>query len=307
MSGQQEMPVVSSGHYAQLPSGQKLHYAKAGELGRPLALFLHGFPQAWFAWEDQLAPAASTHFCVAPDLRGFNLSDKPAGLKAYRIDRLVQDVIELIDVLGYETADLIAHDWGGAVAWSVAIARPDKLNNLMILNAPHPVPFANALAHDPAQQAASQYMLELRAPDAEQKMLANDCAALLDKFRAGNSQWLTDSLADRYRKAWREPGAMTGALAYYRASPLMPPTDQATGASGLSLDPAEFTVKVPTTVVWGMQDVALLPVLLEGLEELVPDLRLHRLEQASHWLVHEQPASVAAEIAHFLEQSVNAR
>lgn len=294
---------VSSGHFAQLPSGQKLHYAKAGEAGRPLAIFLHGFPQAWFAWEDQLALSGQTHFCVAPDLRGFNLSDKPTELKAYRIDRLVQDVVELIEVLGYDKAELIAHDWGGAVAWSVAIARPDKLNHLMILNAPHPVPFANALANDPAQQAASQYMLELRAPDAEQAMLANDCAVLLDKFRAGNAHWLTDAVADRYRQAWQQPGAMTGALAYYRASPLMPPTADKAGATGFTLNPADFMVNVPTTVIWGMQDVALLPVLLEGIEDLVPNLTLQTVEQASHWLLHEQPAIVAAAIAKFLEQS----
>jgi len=296
---------VSSGHFAQLPSGQKLHYARAGEAGRPLAIFLHGFPQAWFAWEEQLALSAQTHFCVAPDLRGFNLSDKPADLKSYRIDRLVQDVVELIALLGYDKAELIAHDWGGAVAWSVAIARPDKLNHLMILNAPHPIPFARALAHDPAQQAASQYMLELRAPDAEQRLLANDCAGLLDKFRAGDAQWLSEALADRYRQAWRQPGALTGALAYYRASPLMPPTSQAPGAAGLSLNPADFIVTVPTTVIWGMQDTALLPVLLEGLNDLVPSLTQHKIEQASHWLVHEQPAIVAAHIAEFLEQSIN--
>ena len=292
--------LVTSGHFATLPSGQKLHYAKAGDTSRPLAIFLHGFPQAWFAWEAQLPLSAKTHFCVAPDLRGFNLSDKPSDLKAYRIDRLVNDVVELIDALGYETAELIAHDWGGAVAWSTAIARPDKLGHLMILNAPHPIPFARALAHDAAQQAASQYMLELRAPDAEQKMLANDCDVLLDKFRAGDALWLNESVAQRYRDAWRQPGAMTGMLAYYRASPLMPPTDSAPGAAGLRLDPADFKVTVPTTVIWGMQDVALLPILLEGLEDLVPDLTLRTVDNASHWLVHEQPDIVAAEIETFL-------
>ncbi|MFK7963567.1 MAG: alpha/beta fold hydrolase [Burkholderiaceae bacterium] len=291
---------VTSGHFATLASGQTLHYAQAGDKSRPLAIFLHGFPQAWFAWEAQLALSAQTHFCVAPDLRGFNLSDKPSDLKAYRIDRLVNDVVELIDALGYKTAELIAHDWGGAVAWSVAIARPDKLEHLMILNAPHPIPFAKALAHDAAQQAASQYMLELRSSDAEQKMLANDCDVLLNKFRAGDAHWLSDAVAQRYRDAWRQPGAMTGMLAYYRASPLMPPTDAASGAAGLKLNPADFMVTVPTTVIWGMQDVALLPVLLDGLEELVPDLTLRTVDNASHWLVHERPDVVAAEIETFL-------
>ncbi len=134
-------------------------------------------------------------------------------------------------------------------------------------------------------------------------MLANECAVLLDKFRAGNAHWLSDEVAQRYREAWRQPGAMTGMLAYYRASPLMPPTDAQAGAAGLTLNPADFKVNVPTTVLWGMQDVALLPILLDGLEDLVPDLTIRTVENASHWLVHEQPEVVADEIRTFLGQS----
>lgn len=291
---------VKPGQFVDLPSGQRLHYAQAGDPSQALVIFLHGFPQAWFAWEDQLGLSGQTHFCVAPDMRGFNLSDKPTDLKAYRIDRLINDIAELIAALGYEQADLIAHDWGGAVAWSVAIARPELIRKLMILNAPHPVPFAKALATDPAQQKASQYMLHLREPDAEAKLLADGCASLLEKFRSAQDQWLTPTLAERYRQAWQQPGAMTGALGYYRASPLMPPTSSVMGAGGLTLDPANFQVKVPTTVLWGLEDSALLPILLDGLSELVPDLQLQTVENASHWLVHERPEIVADAIARFL-------
>ncbi len=292
---------VQPGNFVTLASGQRLHYAQAGEPGAPLVIFLHGFPQAWFAWEDQLALSGQTHFCIAPDMRGFNLSDKPDGLQAYRIEPLVNDVVELIASLGYQQADLIAHDWGGAVAWSVAISRPDVLNRLMILNAPHPVPFARALASDQAQQQASQYMLTLRAPDAEGRLLANNCAGLLRFFRSPQDQWLTAEVADRYRAMWTQPGSLTGALSYYRASPLIPPSQGHRGAAALDLNPADFAVSVPTTVVWGLADSALLPVLLEGLADLVSDLKLTTVEQASHWLIHEQPGRVAREIAQFLD------
>lgn len=292
---------VQPGQFARLASGQQLHYAQAGEPGAPLVVFLHGFPQAWFAWEEQMALSGQTHYCVAPDMRGFNLSDKPAGLEAYRIDRLVNDIVELIHSLGYSQAALVAHDWGGAVAWSVAIARPDVLNKLMILNAPHPVPFARALAHDRAQQQASQYMLALRAPQAESRLLADNCAALLRFFRSPHDQWLTAELADKYRAMWTIPGSLTGALSYYRASPLVPPSPGHPGAGSLSLEPADFFVKVPTTVVWGLGDSALLPVLLDGLDEVVETLKVVTVEQASHWLIHEFPERVAREIAQFLE------
>ncbi|MGH1358247.1 MAG: alpha/beta fold hydrolase [Burkholderiaceae bacterium] len=293
--------IVEAGNHITLPSGQRLHYAQAGTPGSPLVIFLHGFPQAWFAWEAQMALSGATHFCVAPDMRGFNLSGKPGDLKDYRIDRLVNDIVQLIESLGYAQADLIAHDWGGAVAWSVAIARPDVLKKLMILNAPHPVTFARALASDAGQQKASQYMLALRKPDAENRLLADNCAALLRHFKSPRDRWLTPAVADRYRAAWTEPGSLTGALAYYRASPLMPPTPEHPGAAGLSLDPSDFKVTVPTTVLWGLDDSALLPVLLEGLDELVDQFQLIELAQASHWLVHEQPDQVAAHIEKFLK------
>ena len=298
---------VQDGQFITLASGQRLHYASAGDRAQPLAIFLHGFPQAWFAWEEQLALSGAQQFCVAPDLRGFNLSDKPTNIKDYRIDRLVNDIAELITGLGYEQADLIAHDWGGAVAWSTAIARPELIRKLMILNAPHPVPFARALATNADQQAASQYMLDLRAPEAEAQLLADDCAALLAKFRSERDQWLTPAVADRYREAWQQPGAMTGALAYYRASPLVPPTDAHPGAAALTLDPAQFMVKVPTTVLWGMQDRALRPVLMEGLDALVPQLSVETIDDASHWLLHEQPERVAQSIARFLAGESNGR
>ncbi len=293
-------PSVVSGQYASLASGLKMHYASAGERGRPLVIFLHGFPQAWFAWEALLPRHAHTHYCVAPDMRGFNLSDKPKAIADYRIDRLTRDMVEFVAALGYEQAIFVAHDWGGAVAYSTAIASPTLMTRLMIINAPHPVPFARALASDAAQQRASAYMNRLRMPGVEESLLADDCAALLKMFRSPNDGWLTPAVAARYQAAWQQPGALTGALNYYRASPLYPPIGDDAGAAGISLVASEFVVKVPTTILWGLADSALLPVLLDGLDSLIPDLCFVRMPGASHWLIHEQPDAVNAEIDRFI-------
>ncbi len=292
---------VQDGQMIRLASGISLHYASAGQPGAPLVVFLHGFPQAWFAWETLLPLAASRHYCVAPDMRGFNRSDRPAAVADYRIDRLVRDMVELVHGLGYQDALFVAHDWGGAVAFSTAIAHPTLMRRLMILNAPHPVPFAAGLARDPAQQRASAYMNDLRAPDCESRLLADDCEALLSKFRSSPGDWLTPELAARYREAWRQPGALTGALNYYRASPLYPPIGDDPGAAALTLDPAAFIVRVPTTVVWGMDDTALLPTLLDGLDEWIPDLTIVRIPGASHWLIDERPDAIATQLLRFLE------
>lgn len=291
---------VQAGRYLQLASGITLHYASCGEKGKPLVVFLHGFPEAWFAWEAMLPLGAAHCFCVAPDLRGFNLSDKPAQVSDYRIDKLIGDMENLVHGLGYEQAIFVAHDWGGAVAFSTAIAKPALVRRLMVLNAPHPIPFARGLKSDPAQQAASAYMNALRAPGSEAELLADDCAALLAKFAGANDRWLTPTVAQRYRDAWRQPGAMTGSVNYYRASPLYPPTGDDRGAAAITLVPGDFRVTVPTTVVWGMDDRALLPSLLDGLSSLIPSLQIIRIEGASHWLIHEQPETVAGHVRRFL-------
>ncbi|HRA79325.1 MAG TPA: alpha/beta hydrolase, partial [Burkholderiaceae bacterium] len=241
---------------------------------------------------------------VAPDLRGYNLSDKPADVRAYRASALVADVDALVRGLGHERCVLVAHDWGGAVAWSFAIAHPQRVAKLVILNAPHPVPFARALAGDAGQQAASQYMNWLRRPGSE-AVLARDGFARLDDFflRLGGAAWFRGEVRDAYHAAWAQPGAIAGAVAYYRASPLHPPSGDDPGAARLQLADSDFVVRTKTLVVWGERDTALRPVLLEGLERLVPDLRVVRLPAATHWLVHEQPQRVIREIAEFVDDA----
>ena len=294
--------MIRSGQFADLPQQIRLHFASAGQPGRPLLLFLHGFPEYWGAWEELLPQFADDFFAVAPDLRGFNLSSQPDTVAAYRAREIVADVRNLIDHLDYQSAIVVGHDWGGAVAWQLAAAMPAVVKRLVILNSPHPVSFARALATDPAQQAASGYMNWLRAPDAEQRLAADNFARLTGFFtrmQRADAPWLTELRLERYRDAWRH--GLAGGLNYYRASPLYPPVGENPGAAALKLDVAQYIVRVPTLVLWGMRDDALLPTLLDGLEPLVPDLVITRLTAATHWLIHEEPEFIAAQVRAFID------
>lgn len=284
-------------------NGVRLHHAQAGEPGKPLVLFLHGFPEFWFAWHAQLQEFARDHFAVAPDTRGINLSDKPHGLAAYRAQAIVGDLVELVQALGYRQCVLVGHDWGGALAFALAIARPDLVSRLVILNAVHPWPFARALCHDPAQARASGYMNRFRQPDAAAMLRADDCAWLRRMLSDGDDvapRWFDAATAARYHEAWTRPGALEAALDYYRASPLHPPTATEPGACAVAIDPDKVQVTMPTLVLWGERDRHLLAVCLEGLERVVPDLHVERFPDASHWIVHEQPDAVNRSIRGFI-------
>lgn len=280
-----------------LPHGIELDALVAGPEGAPLLLFLHGFPEAAFIWEPLLAHFGARHRCIAPDLRGYGASSAPAGVEAYRAKALLQDLEALIAATtgGAPLAALVAHDWGGALAWGLAMRRPELMARLVIVNAPHPGPFLRDLLHDPAQQAASAYMNFLCRPDAAERLAADDHARLFGFFtRMGGEAWLTPALRERYREVWSR--GLDPMLNYYRASPLRPATDTDRAIHAVSFADAQITVRVPTTVVWGDGDTALPWKLVDGLERWVPALRIARVAGASHWLIHEQPERVIAEI-----------
>ena len=285
-------------HYADV-NGVRLHYVTEGK--GPLLMFVHGFPEFWYAWQGQLAEFGRDHFAVAPDMRGYNLSSKPAELESYAVPLLVEDLVALAEHLGHRRFTLVAHDWGGAIAWAVALLHPDRIERLVIVNAPHPAIFSRLLAEHPGQQKASQYMLFFQSAEAE-GMLAADNFALLRQMVLGEGQpWGWATAADRtaYLEAWGQPGALTGGLNFYRAARLGPPApgetprNPAANLSGL-------VVKVPTLVIWGEKDTALLPENLDGLDRVVSDLTLRRVPDGTHWVAHEQPALVNRHIREFL-------
>ena len=285
---------------ARLPHGIALDCRAAGPAGAPVLLFLHGFPEGAFVWDDMLRHFCGRFRCVAPNLRGYAGSSKPAEVQAYRAKHLVLDIVALIDALGGHVEALVAHDWGGAVAWNLAVQHPAKLARLVIVNSPHPATFLRALQHDAAQQAASAYMTFLCRPDAAALLEENDFARLWPFLTgraggdAGRIPWLTDAVRAQYLAVWG--AGLAGPCAYYAASPLRPPEGSDSPVMQIAFAPEAVTVRLPTTVIWAEGDTALLPVLLDGIETHVPDLRLVRVPDATHWIVHEQPARVAAEI-----------
>jgi pimeloyl-ACP methyl ester carboxylesterase len=293
---------------AALPHGITLSCRAAGPQGAPLLLFLHGFPEAAFVWDAMLEHFAGRYRCVAPNLRGYERSSAPAEPEAYRARHLVNDIAALIDQLGGPPEALVAHDWGGAVAWNLAAQQAHKLKRLVIVNSPHPATFLRELQRNPQQQAASAYMNFLCRPDAERLLAETDFARLwpffvnmgaTDPSHPGGG-WLTEAVKEQYRAVWR--AGLTGGCNYYRASPLRPPTPDNDGVMRVQFPPESVTVNLPTRVVWAEGDTALPLCLLDGLEAYVPDMTLVRVPGATHWIVHEQPAFVAAQIAAALAQ-----
>lgn len=296
-----------------LPHGIELSCRCAGQPGQPVLMFLHGFPEAAFVWDELLLhfsqPAHGGFFCVAPNLRGYADSSAPREVASYRARHLMQDVQALAQALGAQPlAGLVAHDWGGAVAWNLACTQPALMERLVIVNAPHPATFARELSHSPAQQAASRYMGFLAREDAPERLADDDFRRLWALFEGmGASQgprpWLNEALRTQYRAVWR--AGLFGPCAYYAASPLRPP-DEGSERTPIEVPEALQRTRVSTQLIWGMEDTALLPGLLDGLEQHVPDLELHRIAGATHWIVHEQPLRVAELIGRFLRRPLPA-
>ena len=286
-----------------LPHGITLSCRATGRRGAPVLMFLHGFPEAAFVWDELLEhfarPENGAYRCVAPNLRGYENSSQPGAIKQYRAKYLVQDIAALIGIEGAPIHCLVAHDWGGAVAWNLANQLPELTHRLAIINSPHPGIFLRELKSNPEQQAASAYMNFLVRPDAEQLLREDDYRRLWEFFRRwGGAPWLTQAMQQQYREVW--DASLTGGLNYYRASPLRPPRGDDAGAAAIVLPHEMLTVGLPTLVLWAMEDAALLPSLVDGLAEYIPQLTLEKVEGASHWIVHERPAFVAQRLGQFL-------
>ncbi len=279
-------------HGQVVVNGVRLHYVEAGPQEGPPVILLHGFPEFWRAWERQIGPLARAGFrVVAPDLRGYNLSEKPPGVDAYRVGTLQEDVAALIRALGHERARVVGHDWGGIIAWALAIRQPEVVERLVILNAPHPLA-ARRVARKPAQWRRSWYILFFQLPWLPERFLHRFGAWAL---QGTNPRAYTDEDRRLYREAWDQPGAATGMINYYRALR----RSRGAGRGGAR----ETRVQVPTLVLWGDRDVALLPELADGLERWVPGVRVVRFPRASHWVMRDEPVRVNNLLIDFLADS----
>ena len=294
-----------------LPHGISLSCRASGQAGRPVLMFLHGFPEAAFVWDGLLAhfskPENGGFRCIAPNLRGYEKSSAPQQVSDYRTKYLAQDIEALIHIESPNAplVCLIAHDWGGAVAWNLGNQKPALMQRLAIINSPHPGTFLRELKSNPEQQAASAYMNFLIRPDSEQLLAEDDYRRLWEFFANmgavdGPHAWLTPEVKNQYREVWNL--GLTGGVNYYRASPMRPPRPEDPAAAALQLPHDMLTVNLPTCVIWAMQDIALPASLIDGLDTYIPNMRLHRVADGTHWLVHEQAALVAAYLQDFFNE-----
>ena len=287
---------------ADLRTGVTLNVALAGDSANPPVILLHGFPESHRTWRGVAPRLEERFFLVMPDQRGFAGSDRPQEIDAYKTDTLVDDIFALADVLGLEQFTLVGHDWGGAIAWPAALRGDERLTRLAIINAPHPVIFQKSLIERADQRAASQYMNAFRAPGFERAAEAMGYETFFAKTFSGHVDLSTipETEKQQYIADWSQPGAFTAMLNWYRAGRMVVPPP------GVAVPLPDWLLRhfpkvmVPTLVVWGMRDPALLPMQLDGLDALVDDLTIVRLPEAGHFAPWETPQDVAAALAPFL-------
>jgi pimeloyl-ACP methyl ester carboxylesterase len=288
-----------------LATGVTLNVCQGGPKDADPILFLHGFPESHRTWRHQLDDLGRDFHVIAPDQRGFAASDKPDGVEHYQTDKVVADLVALVDALGIERFALVGHDWGGAAAWLAALTHPGRVERLIIVNAPHPLVFARSMVEDGEQRAASQYIRAFRNPLMEAGIAAMGFDTFFEKS-FGSHVDLSKIPQDerrRYIDDWSRPGALTAMLNWYRASRIeVPAPGEQAEAPAWTLAPFP-RLAMPTLVIWGLKDKALLPVQLVGLHALVDDLRLVTSTTAGHFIPWEEPETVTAAIRDFMAET----
>ena len=279
-------------HHQAVVNGIRLHWVEQGR--GPLVVLLHGFPEFWYSWRRQIPVLAERFRVVAPDLRGYNRSEKPAS--GYDLATLSDDLLALIRALGEEGAAIVGHDWGGVIAWDFARRYPGATHKLVVMNAPHPLRFQEEWRR-PRQLLRSSYALFFQLPRLPELLLgANRCRLLVSLMRrsAVRKEAFSDEDLERYREAMSQPGALTCALNYYRAA--------FRRWRRLERPPREGRVQAPTLMLWGTHDPALGNELTYGLERWVPNLTIHYLE-CGHWTQQERSDQVNRYLLEFLQEA----
>jgi epoxide hydrolase 4 len=278
-------------HRQVAANGLQFHVATAGSSDGPLVMLLHGFPEFWYGWRHQFEPLAEAGFWVwAPDQRGYNLSDKPRGVEAYAIGRLAEDVAALIEAAGRRQAIVVGHDWGGAVAWHLAANFPERVERAFILNVPHPAVMMRELRRNPRQLWRSWYMFFFQIPWLPERCLAFDHGWYLARSlrRTSRPGAFSEDDLQRYREAWSQPGALTGMLHWYRAA-----------MRRTSSRSPDAPIRAPTLLVWGAHDRFLGREMAGPSVDRCEDGKLVFIEEATHWVQHEEPARVNQLLLHF--------
>ena len=273
-------------------NGIRLHVMQTGPKSGIPVLLLHGFPEFWYGFRKQI-PALAQAGCrvIVPDQRGYNLSDKPKGIKPYCVDTLVDDIVGLIKALDYEKVNLVGHDWGALVAWMLGVKHPEKLHRLGIINVPHPAVMKRFLRRDFEQMRRSLYALFFQLPWLPEMSMriGNWGGASLGLRRSGRPNAFTDKDIEKYKVAWSQPGAMTAMLNWYRAAFRYPP--QVTN---------EMRVTIPTLILWGVKDFALSRRMARPSLDYCDDGQLIFFPEATHWVQHEEADEVNRHLLSFI-------
>jgi pimeloyl-ACP methyl ester carboxylesterase len=286
-----------------LATGVELDTVDIGPRDAPVLMFLHGFPESHRTWHHQLAEFSRDFRCIAPDQRGYRHSSKPEGAENYTFDKMTADAFALADALGVDAFTVVGHDWGGAVAWGVALSGAGRVERCIILNAPHPFLFQKAVIDDPDQRAASQYITAFRDPAHDALIAEHGLVGLLAKVVKWNR---SPAMSDEYRDAmmadWKIPGAAIGMINWYRGSAIqVPAIDEANPPRPSFLDAPFPSVNMSTLVVWAMDDLALRPSLIDTLGDYVDDLTLVRVPDCGHFITWEAPDAVNSAMRSFLD------
>ncbi len=276
-------------------NGLELHTIVAGPLDGPLVVLLHGFPECWYTWRKQIKPLVEAGYrVVVPDQRGYNLSDKPRGIHHYRLEALSADVVELIRSFGRDKAIVVGHDWGGLVAWHLAMHHPEVVEKLIVLNAPHPAAYLREIRSNPAQQRKSWYWGFFQLPIVPEELFGHDpIESARRTFRRNTINQVAFSSFDLHvmATALAQPDALTSMLNWYRAA--------ARDRSALeNLCPIEQ----PTLLIWAEDDAALGRSLTYGLEPWINNLKIHTVPHCGHWLQNEAPGEVNEQLLAFLKK-----
>ena len=281
---------ISHGN-ADVGGGVRLHYVEAGE--GPLVVLLHGFPEFWYSWRRQIPVLAAAGFhVVAPDMRGYDLSDKPQSWRAYDGGLLADDIAGLIRSFGEKDAYVVGHDWGAAVAYAVATNHPDVVRRLVILNVPHTARMLEGF-RTLKQLRKSWYMFFFQIPKLPEYLIGRDNFSFAKRsLRADSKEAFSDEDLERYVEAWSQPGALTGMINYYRAALRRSP-----GKALAQMRP----IPAPTMVIWGMRDRHIGSELAEPAPEWVPNVRMERIPEATHWVQHDAPERVNELLIDFLD------
>ncbi|WP_439027526.1 alpha/beta fold hydrolase [Haloarchaeobius sp. DT45] len=287
-------------HGQTIVNDVRLHYVEAGDPADPTVVLVHGFPEFWYSWHHQIPSLADAGYhVVAPDMRGYNRSEKPHGVAAYRITELSADVAALCREFD-APVHLVGHDWGGGVVWDVAARTPGVVKTLTVMNAPHPARFEEVLRTSSRQRKRSWYMFFFQLPWLPERFMTGlDCRVLDSMLRDGTVTpgAFTDDDVARYKEAFQRPGAATSAINYYRALFREAAKDR---LPLVSAETAEQQVDVPTLLLWGEKDAALELELTEGLDRWVSDIEVVRVPDASHWVQFDAPEMVTDELLRFI-------